>query len=192
MLVLVGCEESQIVTRAFRARGHVAYSCDLAPTRGRPEWHLQGDVVDAVHSAKWDLIILHPPCTAMAVSGNGTYAEGKPKHHKRAEAIKWTLDLWEQAKSVAKYVALENPKSVIFNYIAQVQYIKPEQFGHAQTKITGLALHRLPFLRATDNVLGWDDSLHRLPPSPDRARIRSTTFQGIANAMAEQWGELED
>lgn len=190
MLVLVGCEESQTVTRAFRARGHVAYSCDIAPTRGLPSWHLQGDVMDAVVAADWDLIILHPPCTAMAVSGNGTYGEGKPKHHKRAEAIEWTLKLWALAKSVAPRVAMENPKSVLFNYVQNVQFIKPEQFGHEQTKLTGLALHNLPFLKATNNVLGWDTSLHTLPPSPDRAQIRSTTFKGVAEAMADQWGEL--
>ena len=190
MLVLVGCEESQTVTRAFRVRGHIAYSCDQIPTRGNPDWHLQGDVMDAVNAAAWDLIILHPPCTAMAVAGNGTYGAGKKKHHERAKAIEWTLDLWRRAIDRAAYVALENPKSIIFNYLQNVQYIKPEYFGHAQTKLTGLALKNLPFLKPTNVVCGWDDSLHRLPPSEDRARIRSTTFDGVAQAMADQWGEL--
>ena len=85
--ILIGCEESQVVTRAFRDRGHEAYSCDLVETRGNPDWHIQGDIMDAIARHQWDLIILHPPCTAMAVSGNRWYGKGMPKETERYNAL---------------------------------------------------------------------------------------------------------
>lgn len=205
MKVLIGCEESQIVTRAFRKRGHEAYSCDLVETRGNPDWHFQADVMDIIPIRYWDLIILHPDCTAMAVSGNGTYGlnkDGTPKkdHHKRVAAIDWTVKLWMLAKKYSKSVGLENPKSVIFPVLrklgANIQYIQPYQFGHPETKATGFALHNLDTLKETDNVY---DEMMKLPPkerhkvwyaspSINRKRDRSETYQGIANAMADQWG----
>jgi hypothetical protein len=190
--VLVGCEESQAVCRAFRIRGHEAYSNDLEPTRGDPAWHLQGDVLDAIAAAEWDLIILHPDCTAMAVSGNGTYGEDKPRHHERAEAVMWTLALWDHAKAYSPRVALENPKSIIFNYLRQMQYIQPSMFGHRESKETGLALHNLPFLRPTDRVEAVVQRIHNMGQSSTRKRDRSETYPGIAAAMAEQWGILND
>lgn len=192
MRVLIGCEESQVVCRAFRARGHEAYSNDLGPTRGHPDWHLHGDVMDAISSAKWDLIILHPDCTAMCVSGNGTYGEGGEKEHERAEAVAWTLALWDHAKLHSPRVALENPVSVIFNYLRGMQYIDPSMFGHRESKKTGLALHNLPFLRPTESVIAVVQRIHMMGKSTTRKRDRSETYPGIAAAMAEQWGCLDD
>lgn len=191
MRVLVGCEESQTVCRAFRRRGHEAYSCDLLPTRGNPDWHIQEDVVKVVGCGGWDLIILHPDCTAMAVSGNRWYGRGRPRHEDRIRAVAWTEGLWSLAISRCKGVVLENPVSVIFTLLKrqfEIQYIQPWQFGHGEVKKTGLALHGLPPLRPTNVVEGREARIWRMPPSPSRKRDRSVTYQGIADAMAEQWG----
>lgn len=112
--VLVGCEESQTICKAFREAGYEAYSCDLAPTRGNPAWHYQQDIMEVIPTRQWGLIILHPDCTAMAVSGNRWYGHGMPMHHKRQQAIEWTVRMWELAKMYGDRVALENPVSVIF------------------------------------------------------------------------------
>ena len=179
------------MTRAFRARGHTAYSCDVQPTRGEPSWHLQEDVMKVLPLRQWDLAILHPDCTAMAVSGNAHYAEGTPGFPKRRLALGWTIQLWELAKQCADRVALENPVSVIFNCIGPVQYIEPYWFGHGETKRTGLALHNLPSLEPTDVVKPWHCRVQELSPSATRKRDRAETYQGIATAMAEQWGDLD-
>ena len=143
MRALVGCEESGIVTQALRRRGHEAYSCDLLPTRGNPAYHYQADIKDILRTeGRWDLVILHPDCTRLAVSGNRWYGKGMEKHDERLWAIEWTLDLWERAKEKSDRIALENPVSVIFKHLdAPVQYVQPWQFGHGETKKTGLALH---------------------------------------------------
>ena len=189
--VLVGCEESQTVCKAFRDRGHEAYSCDLQETRGNPEWHYQGDILNVIHRQPWDLIILHPDCTAMAVSGNRWYGRGMPYEEMRKASITWTKDLWETAKLWSRRVVLENPVSVIFPELdAPVQYIQPWQFGHGETKKTGLALHNVPPLKPTKLVSGREQKVWKLPPGPNRKRDRSKTYQGIADAMAEQWGSL--
>jgi len=200
MRVLVGCEESQVVCKAFRDRGHIALSCDLQPARYKPTWHIQGDIIETLElNVDWDLIILHPDCTALALSGNRWYGKGMPMHHKRLESIGWTTGLWELAKSKAPRVALENPASVIFQHLhAHVQYIQPYQFGHMEQKKTGLALYNLPELVETDNVYeemiklpkNVRERLHYMPPGPNRKRDRSVTFQGIADAMADQWSNL--
>ncbi len=191
MQVLIGCEESQVVCKAFRDRGHEAYSCDLQDTRGVPDWHIKGDIMDAIKVAKWDLIILHPDCTALAVSGNAHYATGKPNAEQRRQSILWTVDLWEKACSACDRVALENPVSVIFQYLMwhDLQYIQPWQFGHGETKKTGLALYGLPYLKPTNIVEGRFDRTLSMGPSPTRKRDRSVTYQGIADAMAKQWGD---
>ena len=191
MKVLVGCEESGVVSQAFRDLdlGHEVWSCDLQPTRGDKDWHICGDVIQALRSQEWDLVILHPDCTAMAVSGNRWYGKGMPMNDKRKEAVEWTLDLWELAKARANRVVLENPVSVIFSHIDNVQYIQPWQHGHGETKKTGLALHGVPPLRPTNVVSGRENRVWRMPPGPNRKRDRSKTYQGIANAMANQWGE---
>jgi len=187
--VLVGCEESGIVTKAFRKRGHDAYSCDLLPTRGNDDWHIQGDVNNVIASQRWDLIVLHPPCTALSLSGNRWYGKGMPRHNERLLAIEWTLDLWMRARLYADKVALENPASVIFpKLITTVQWLHPWQFGHGEVKKTGLALHNLEDLIPTEIVEGREPIVWKMAPSETRARDRSITYKGIADAMAEQWG----
>ena len=189
--VLIGCEESQVLCGAFRKAGYEAYSCDLQPTRGNPEWHYQADVKQILGLNWWDLIILHPDCTAMAVSGNRWYGKGMPKHTDRISAIQWTWDLWEMAKNSATSAALENPVSVIFKYLnAPVQYIQPWQFGHGETKKTGLALHNLPPLKPSNIVEGREQRIWKMAPSPTRKRDRSETYPGIAQAIVDQWGPL--
>lgn len=192
MKVLIGCEESQVVTKAFRDRGHDAFSCDIIDTRGDPKCHIKDDIFNAVTSQKWDLIILHVPCTALAVSGNRWYGKGMPKHKERNKSIQWTIDLWETAKKHSPRVALENPVSVIFQYLDYhtLQYIQPWQFGHGEVKKTGLALWNLPELIPTNIVDGREQRVWKMAPSPTRARDRSVTYDGIAQAIADQWGSL--
>lgn len=193
MDILLGCEESQIVCNEFRKLGHNAYSNDLLKcSGGRPEWHLQMDVFDAINLTDWDLIILHPPCTALAVSGNRWYGVGKPRHQDRIEAVKWTQELWEKATSASKHVALENPVGVLntMGHFPEPQYIQPWQFGHGETKKTGLWLYNLPKLQPTDIVSGREQRIWKMPPAKDRAKMRSKTYPGIAEAIAAQWGRL--
>ncbi len=195
MRVLVACEYSGKVREAFRALGHDAYSCDLLPADDKSWSHYQGDCwgVIADPDFDWDLIIMHPPCTALAVSGNAWYGKGKPKNQQRLDSIEWTMALFEHAKKHAPRVAFENPVGVL--PIKPTQYIQPWQFGHPESKKTGLWLHNLPPLVETDNVKELFDTLpknqqqrlHYLPPSADRWKIRSETFTGIAEAMASQW-----
>jgi len=189
MRVLVGCEESQMVCSAFRRKGHEAYSCDIVPTRGNPDWHFQQNVMNIIEN-DWDLIILHPDCTAMAVSGNRWYGKNQPLSYKRLAALKWTSTLWGYATMHCSAVALENPVGVLFNHLGiKPQYIQPWQFGHGETKKTGLALHGLPELAPTNIVDGREQRIWRMPPSATRKRDRSETYQGIAEAMAAQWGD---
>ena len=139
--VLVGCEESQAVCKAFRALGHEAYSNDLLPASGgHPEWHLQMDVFEAIRLNKWNLIILHPPCTKIAVSGNRWYGRGTKGFKERIDAINWTQGLWEYANEICNHVALENPVGTLnkYGFFPRPQYIQPWQFGHGETKKTGL------------------------------------------------------
>jgi len=191
--ILIACEESQIVCKAFRDRGHEAYSCDILPTRGNPFWHFRQDItklLDSYQDDYWDLVILHPDCTKMAVSGNRWYGRGTPGHQERQEAIEWTITLWELAVNKSKSTCLENPISVIFKYLAyqKLQYIQPWMFGHGETKKTGLALFNLPELEPTNMVEGREQRIWKMPPGENRKRDRSETFQGIADAFAEQWG----
>jgi len=197
MNVLVACEYSGVVRDAFIKRGHDAISCDLLPTDAEGP-HIQGDCVGVIESQQWDLIIMHPPCTALTVAGNSTYGEGQPKYSERLSSVEWTKNLWESAKAHATSVAMENPVGVLprMGGLKPSQYVQPWMFGHLEQKKTGLWLHNLPLLVETNNV--YDEMmrlpkrererLHYLPPSADRWKIRSTTFQGIANAMACQWG----
>jgi len=186
-MILVGCEESQTITKAFRNAGFVAYSCDLQPTRGNPDWHYQQDIMEVIPTRYWDLIILHPDCTAMAVSGNRWYGEGMPMHDKRLTQVEWTKQLWELAKKHANKVALENPVSVIFKELPNVHYIQPWEHGHGETKKTGFALHNLEPLKPTNVVEGREQRIWKMPPSETRKRDRSKTFDGVAAAIVEQW-----
>jgi hypothetical protein len=188
--ILIGCEESQVLTASFRFAGYNAFSCDLEPTRGNPEWHYQQDIMTVIPLNQWDLIVLHPDCTSMAVSGNRWYGANMPMNQKRHHAIAWTLSLYELAKSYSKRVALENPVSVIFKRLDNVHYIQPYEFGHGETKKTGFALHNLPPLRPTNIVDGRENRVWKMAPSPTRKRDRSKTYQGVADAIVSQWSVL--
>lgn len=186
--VLIGCEESQVICSEFRAFGFEAYSCDLQPTRGNAAWHYQMDILELIPSRRWGLIILHPDCTKMALSGNRWYGKGSSKHHERLAALDWTKALWELAKQYSDRVALENPASVIFPVLnAPVCYVQPYEHGHGETKKTGFALHGLPKLLPTNPVPGRDARVWKMPPSPTRKRDRSRSFTGIARAIVQQW-----
>lgn len=197
MRVLIACEYSGRVRDAFIALGHDAISCDLLPTDS-PGPHIQGDCVEAITSDYWDLIIVHPPCTALTVAGNSTYGEGMAKYSERLIAVDWTVKLFELAKKHAESICMENPVGVLprMGGLKCSQYIQPYMFGHMEQKKTGLWLHNLPKLVETENVYAQmmllpknkRERLHYLPPSADRWKLRSTTYQGIADAIAAQWG----
>jgi hypothetical protein len=183
MRVLVACEFSGTVREAFRARGHDAWSCDLLPTeRYRPGPHIQGDVLDVLDDG-WDLMVAHPPCTHLAVSGARWFKE---KQAEQAEALDFVRRLLE---APIPKIALENPISIISSRIRKPdQIIQPWMFGHGETKATCLWLKGLPLLIPTHVVQGRANRVHRMPPSADRWKLRSLTYQGIAEAMADQWG----
>ncbi len=196
MNVLVLCEYSGRVRDAFIAKGHTAISCDLLPT-DVPGPHYQGDVFDMLDQ-QYDLIIAHPPCTALSVSGNKHYGEGMPKYSERLKAAEWTQKLWLRCIEQADKVCFENPVGVLtrLTCMPKANYVQPYQFGHMEQKKTGLFLHNLPPLTETNNVYdemmklpkNERERLHYLPPSTDRWKIRSTTFHGLADAFADQWG----
>jgi len=201
MKVLIACEYSGRVRDAFRARGHDAYSLDVLPTDA-PGPHVQTDVVAHLESLtdnSLDLIIAHPPCTCLTVAGNSTYGRGKDRHGERIAQAAWTQSLWHLAKRKAARICFENPVGVLSSMtdIPKPIFVQPWQFGHKEQKKTGLHLHNLRPLVPTDVVYdemmllprNVRERLHYLPPSPDRWKIRSTTFQGIADAMAAQWGD---
>lgn len=182
MRVLVGCEFSQIVTKAFRERGHEAYSCDLLQTEGNPNWHIQCDVNEILND-NWDVGIFHPPCTHLAISGARWF---KDKKIEQANALEFVKELMN---APIYKICIENPISVISSRIRKPdQIIHPWQFGHGETKATCLWLKNLPLLHPTDIVEGRANRIHRMPPSENRWKERSRTYQGIAIAMAEQWG----
>lgn len=181
MKVLVACEFSGRVRDAFIARGHDAMSCDLLPT-DKPGPHYQGDVRDVIGRG-WDLMVSHPPCTHLAVSGARWFHE---KREEQAEALDFVRLLLD---APIERIALENPISVISSKIRKPdQIIQPWQFGHGETKATCLWLKNLPTLKPTNIVDGRDARVHKMPPGPDRWKKRSETFEGIAAAMAAQWG----
>ena len=188
MKVLVACEFSGRVRDAFQARGHDAWSCDILPTE-QPGLHIQGNVL-AVLDAGWDLMVAHPPCTRLCNSG-----------------VRWLNErnLWYDMDSAADFfgqllncdiprIAIENP--IPHKYAIKAigrkydQIIQPWQFGHGETKATCLWLKNLPKLKPTNIVAGREQRMFNMPKTPERGRLRSITFQGIADAMAAQWGEL--
>jgi site-specific DNA-cytosine methylase len=186
MNALIACEYSGIVRDAFIKRGHYAMSCDLLPTE-RPGRHFQGDILRVLRigSMKWDLMIAHPPCTHLAVSGSRWF---KDKVKEQAEALDFVRAL--MAAPIPR-IAIENPISVISSRIRKPdQIIQPWQFGHGETKATCLWLKGLPALTPTNIVEGREARIHRMSPGPDRWKDRSRTYQGIADAMADQWGTL--
>lgn len=194
--VLVACEYSGVVRDAFRRRGHAAWSCDILPSESSSGYHIQGDVLDILHRG-WDLMIAHPPCTHLAVSGARWF---KYKQKEQAEALEFVQKLMD---APIKHIALENPVSVISSRIRKPdQIVQPWMFGDPFTKTTCLWLKNLPLLEPTNivdrgerHVTKSGRSLpawHNLPPSEDRGKIRSRTFPGFAEAMAEQWGNLKE
>lgn len=181
MKVLVACEYSGRVRDAFIVKGHDAISCDLLPTEA-PGPHYQGDVRDIINDG-FDLMIGHPPCTHLAVSGSRWF---KDKVEEQEEALEFVRIL--MGAPIAK-IAIENPISVISSRIRKPdQIVQPWQFGHGETKATCLWLKGLPKLRPTNVVEGREARVHRMPPGPDRWKERSRTYSGIALAMADQWG----
>lgn len=188
--VLVACEYSATVRDAFRKRGHEAWSCDLLPTEGDPQWHIQDSVShvltrDCAFGGGYDLMIAHPPCTDLAVSGARHFAE-KRADGRQQEALDFVRML--MAANI-EHIAIENPISIISSQIRKPdQIIQPWQFGHGETKSTCLWLEGLPKLVPTNIVEGRADRIHKMPPGPNRWKERSRTYQGIADAMAEQWG----
>ena len=180
--VLVACEFSGIVRDAFRARGHDAWSCDILPSERGPSRHIRGDVLRYL-DLDWDLMVAHPPCTHLAVSGARWFAG---KQREQAEALGFVRALLD---APIRRIALENPVSIISSRIRKPdQVIQPWMFGHGEVKATCLWLKGLPKLVPTDIVEGRAARVHRMAPSPDRWRERSRTLPGIAAAMAVQWG----
>lgn len=199
MRVLVACEFSGVVRRAFRALGHDAWSCDLLPAEDGSAFHIQGDARLYTDDG-WDLMVAHPPCTFMANSGAkhlylGMRKENGPNLERWASmqsAAAFFLALWE---AQIPRIAIENPIMVGHAQqqigIRPTQVIQPWQHGHGETKATCLWLKNLPPLTPTDVVDGRQARVHRMPPGPDRWKERSRTLEGIAAAMASQWGALD-
>ena len=203
MRVLVACEESQEVCKAFRELGHEAYSCDIEPcSGGHPEWHLQCDALEII-KMRWDLIIAHPPCTYLTNAGNKwfklEYQERFPdRKQKREDAVSFFMAFWN---ADCPRVAIENPQGIMSSRFRKPdQYIEPYMFGDSEKKKTGLWLRGLPALAPTNVVEPiiiecasgareprWHMETMHLPPK-ERSKARSKTFPGIARAMAEQWG----
>ena len=205
MKILVACEESQAVCIEFRKRGHEAYSCDIEPcSGGHPEWHLQVDALELL-KMKWDMIIAHPPCTYLTVTGNRWFNEerygdkARKRKQDREEAIQFFMAF---ANADCERIAIENPIGCMSTEFRKPnQIIHPYMFGDAERKATCLWLKGLPELVPTNivepriikykNGKGTDSPWHMetmsLPPK-ERAKMRSKTFPGIAKAMAEQWG----
>jgi site-specific DNA-cytosine methylase len=184
MKILVACEESQAVTKELRRLGHEAYSCDIIPcSGGHPEWHLQVDALELL-KMKWDMILAFPPCTNLAVSGARYFAE-KIADGRQQASIDFFMAF---ANASCERIAIENPIGIMSSkWRKPDQIIQPWQFGHGETKATCLWLRGLPPLVPTDIVEGREQRVWKMPPSADRAKLRSKTYPGIARAMAEQW-----
>ena len=180
MKVLVACEFSGVVRSAFVGAGHDAWSCDILPT-DLPGNHIQGDVCEVLEDG-WDMMIAHPPCTHLAVSGARWF---KDKQEEQAQALEFVRTL---LNAPIEHIALENPVSIISSRIRKPdQYIQPWQFGHGETKRTCLWLQNLPLLNPTCIVEGREGRVWKESPGPDRWKRRSITYPGIADAMAQQW-----
>lgn len=197
MKVLIACEESQVVCNAFREKGHEAYSCDILATSGdHPEWHIQGDAIAVLLGQKWDLVIAHPPCTYLCNSGV-RWLKGNPQRfEKMLAAVQFFVNIKSHCERLGVPYCIENPiphKYAVNDFSGYrgigkyTQIIQPWQFGHGETKATCLWLNGLPPLVPTDIVKGREGKVWRMAPGPDRAKMRSKTYLGIANAMAEQW-----
>jgi len=184
MRVLVACEYSGRVREAFRALGHDAWSCDILDAEGESPYHLKMDVLLSIDKG-WDMMIAHPPCTHLAVSGARHFA-AKKADGRQQEGIDFFMSL---ANAPIPKIAIENPVCIMSSvWRKPEQIIQPWQFGHGETKATCLWLKGLPLLQPTNIVEGREQKVHRMAPGPNRWKERSRTYQGIADAMAEQWG----
>lgn len=197
--MLIACEESQAVTIELRKLGHEAFSCDILPcSGGHPEWHLQQNVFEVINQ-DWDMMIAFPPCTYLTVTANRSFLNNPKRWEKRLESIKF---VHAPMNANIEYIALENPKGVISSHIRKPdQYIQPYEYGHPDSKMTGLWLKGLPLLEPTEIVKPeWIypksgskkrmSKTHANNPSTNNknnAILRSKTYPGIAKAMAEQW-----
>jgi hypothetical protein len=196
MRVLIACEFSGTVRRAFTARGHDAWSCDLLPAEDGSNRHIVGDARDLLNDG-WDLAICHPPCTRLCNSGVRWLTKAPPG--------RTLADMWAELETGAALfsafwnapiprIAVENPvmhrhaKALIEGYAPPAQSVQPWQYGHGEVKRTCLWLRGLPVLTPTDVVEGREARVHRMPPGPNRGKERSRFFSGIADAMADQWG----
>jgi hypothetical protein len=197
--VLVACEESQRVATALRNNGIEAYSCDLKPTSGsHPKWHIQTDVLEIIGDGyDWGGIIAFPDCTYLTVSANKWYKDQPPRKSgvlvgaERREARRKAIEFFMKfVNSRCPNVAIENPIGIMSTvYRKPDQIIQPWMFGHGETKATCLWLKGFPLLKPTNIVDGREQRLHELPPSKNRAELRSKTFPGIADAMGFQYAE---
>jgi len=193
MKILLACEESQAVCIELRKRGHKAFSCDLLPcSGGYPEWHIQDDVRNVlrhdntmIHRCEYDMVIAFPPCTDLAVSGARWFKE-KQADGRQQKSIQF-FEFFTMLKN--EYIAIENPIGIMSSlYRKPDQIIQPWQFGHGETKATCLWLKGLPKLNPANIVTGREQRIWKMSPGPERTKLRSKTFPGIASAMAEQWG----
>ena len=193
MKILIACEFSGIVTRAFRDKGHEAYSCDIIPSEGHNhKWHIIGNVLDYLEGGttddletefEWDMMIAFPPCTHLCVSGARWF---KNKKRVQEKAIEFFMKLY--TAPIPK-IAIENPIGIMSTRFRKPdQIIQPWQFGHGETKATCLWLKNLSLLQPTNIVNGRENRIHKMAPGPNRSKERSRTYSGIAAAMAEQWG----
>lgn len=181
MKILIACEFSGTVREAFSKLGHDAWSCDILETE-IPGNHLQCDVREILGDG-WDMMIAHPPCTHLAVSGARWFKDKKVEQAEALEFVRLLLD------APIERIALENPISIISSHIRKPdQIIQPWQFGHGETKATCLWLKNLPKLQPTNIVEGREQRIWKSPPGENRWKERSRTFEGIAQAMATQWG----
>lgn len=202
MKILIACEESQAVCQAFRNLGYESYSCDIIEqSGGHPEWHIQTDVLSILNgnckfitndnvehyiTGEWDLIIAFPPCTDLAVSG-ARYFKEKIKDGRQQRSIEFFMQF---VNAKCKHITIENPVGIMStHYRKPNQIIQPWQFGHGETKATCLWLKNLCNLTPTNIVEGREQKVWKMPPSKDRAKLRSKTYPGIAKAMAEQWSK---
>ena len=184
---LVACEYSGAVRSRLRAMGIDAWSCDILPAEDESAYHIQGDALEALESREWDMVIGFPPCTHLAVSGARWFAE-KRADGRQQRAIAFFMAL---ATCSAPLVAIENPVCIMSTeWRKPDQIIQPWQFGHGETKTTCLWLKGLPPLQHTDVVEGREQRIWKMSPGPERAKERSRTFAGVADAMAAQWGRV--
>lgn len=185
MRVLIGCESSGVVRDSFIRGGHDAMSCDILPTE-KPGPHYQGDLFDVI-DYPWDLAIFHPPCTHLSVSGSRHF-EAKRMDGRQQAAVAFFMRIVRRSQHIPK-TGIENPVCIMSSmYRTPDQIIQPWQFGHGETKATCLWLKGLLPLRPTNIVEGREARIHKMPPGPDRWKERSRTYEGIAAAMADQWG----